>query len=209
MKVIVFGATGTIGALAVEELLIHGHQVTAFARAPEKLKIPHENLTLAKGNALSEADVSKAIKGHEAVVVALGSGMSRTSRVRSKGTLNVIHGMQMHGVTRLICQSTLGTFETRANLNFFWKHVMFGALLRPVYRDHELQETLVRASGLDWTIVRPSAFADGPAKGEFKVDFAPTERRLALNISRADVAAFLARQLSDLSFRHRAVSISN
>ena len=38
MKVIVFGATGTVGRLAVETLLKSGHTVTAFARSPQKLK---------------------------------------------------------------------------------------------------------------------------------------------------------------------------
>jgi uncharacterized protein YbjT (DUF2867 family) len=91
--------------------------------------------------------------------------MSRKSLIRSQGTMNVIQAMQKHGVRRLICQSTLGAHESWSNLNFFWKRIMFGALLKPVFLDHELQEKLVRASGLDWTIVRPSAFADGPATG--------------------------------------------
>lgn len=85
---------------------------------------------------------------------------------------------------------------------------MFGALLRPVFKDHELQEDLVRASGLDWTIVRPSAFTDGPAKGGFKIGFDPKERNLTLKISRADIAAFLSRQIVDHNFLHRAVGIS-
>ena len=34
MKVIVIGATGSVGALTVQQLLEEGHEVTAFARAP-------------------------------------------------------------------------------------------------------------------------------------------------------------------------------
>jgi uncharacterized protein YbjT (DUF2867 family) len=41
MKVIVFGATGTVGKLTVEQLLETGHKVTAFARHPEKLALDH------------------------------------------------------------------------------------------------------------------------------------------------------------------------
>ena len=162
MKVIVFGATGTVGKLAVERMLKDGHDVTAFARHPEKLNIQDPRLTLAVGNAFSEIDVASAIEGHEVVVITLGAGMSRKSRIRSEGTMNVIRGMQKHGVRRLICQSTLGAHESWSNLNFFWKRIMFGALLKPVFKDHELQEQLVRASGLDWTIVRPSAFHSVP-----------------------------------------------
>lgn len=39
MKVIVFGATGTVGKLAVDRMLKDGHDVTAFARHPERLGI--------------------------------------------------------------------------------------------------------------------------------------------------------------------------
>ena len=178
MKVIVFGATGTIGQLAVEELLKAGHSVTAFARKPEKLGITDSKLTYTAGDALNRKDVLDAVKGHDAVVITLGAGMSRKSIVRSQGTLNVINAMQAHGIRRLICQSTLGAHESWSNLNFWWKHVMFGALLKPVFKDHELQENLVRASGLDWTIVRPGAFSNGSATGSFKENFSPTERNL-------------------------------
>lgn len=209
MKVIVFGATGQVGALAVQQMLQDGHAVTAFARNPSKLGINDPKLTLHAGDALNAASVADAIKGHDAVVVTLGAGMNRKSRIRSQGTLNVIHGMQAHGVERLVCQSTLGAHESWQNLNFFWKRIMFGALLRPVFLDHELQEHLVRASGLNWTLVRPSAFDDGPATGAYRVGFGPGERKLKLKISRADIAGFLSRQLGDLSFAHRAIAISN
>ena len=209
MKVIVFGATGTVGRLAVERMLKDGHDVTAFARHPEKLELANPHLSLAAGDAFSEDDVAAAIEGHDAAVITLGAGISRTSRIRSQGTLNVIRGMQKHGVRRLICQSTLGAHESWSNLNFFWKRIMFGFLLKPVFRDHELQEQLVRASGLDWTIVRPSAFTDEPARGGFIEDVRPGERKLKLKLPRADLAAFLSRQLGDTRYFCRAVGISN
>ena len=209
MKVIVFGATGQVGKLAVRRMLKQGHEVSAFARTPAKLGFDDPKLRLVAGNAMHEETVAAAIKGHDAVVVTLGSGISRKSLIRSQGTMNVIRGMQRHGVKRLICQSTLGAHESWANLNFFWKRIMFGLLLRPVFLDHELQESLVRASGLNWTIVRPGAFTDEPATGRFKEAFKPTERNLSLKISRADIADFLNRQLSDNRYASRAVGISN
>ncbi|WP_227284915.1 NAD(P)-binding oxidoreductase [Boseongicola sp. H5] len=209
MNVIVIGATGRIGRLAVEQILAAGHRVTAFARHPQTLALDDPNLTLVAGDALEEQAVLDAVKGHDAVVVTLGAGSSRKSVIRSQGTLNVIRAMQSHGVRRLICQSTLGAHESWSNLNFFWKRIMFGLLLRPVFLDHELQETLVRASGLDWTIVRPGAFSDGPGTGLYKEGFSPQERGLRLKIARADVAGFLARQLGDRRYLHEAVAISN
>ncbi len=208
MKVIVFGATGTIGKLTVERLLDAGHHVTAFARSPGSLPLKHDRLTRVAGDAMQAAPVARAIQGHDAVVVTLGSGLSRKSLIRSQGTANVIRGMQKHGVRRLICQSTLGARESWDNLNFFWKRIMFGALLKPVFLDHELQERLVEVSGLEWTIVRPGAFTDKALCMNYKEDVAPDARNLLLKIARADVAAFLVRQLSDRRYEGRAVGIT-
>ena len=209
MNVIVFGATGSIGRLTVNALLKSGHTIKAFARNPEKLKIKNAKLIYSPGDVLDRVDVLEAVKGQDAVLITLGSGMSRKSIVRSKGTLNIINAMQSQRIFRLVCQSTLGAHESWSNLNFWWKHVMFGAIIKPVFKDHELQENLVYASGLDWTIVRPSAFIDGPATGSFKENFSSSERNLSLKISRADVANFLSHQLANASYLRCSVAISN
>ncbi len=208
MKVLVVGATGTVGRKAVERMLAEGHDVTAFARRPGKLGLRAANLKLWAGDATNASAVSEAVAGHDAVVVTLGAGLRRSGTIRSEGTMNVIQAMQNHGVRRLICQSTLGAHESWSNLNFFWKRIMFGLLLRPVFQDHELQEKLVRASGLDWTIVRPSAFRDGPATGQFREGFGPMERLASLTITRGDIAEFLNRQLSETRYLRNAVGIS-
>lgn len=209
MNIIVFGASGSVGRLAVERLLSEGHEVTAFARRLEKLDIQHPRLRKHPGDAMDFQSVCDALQSQDSVLVALGAGASRKSRVRSQGTLNIIKAMQHLGVRRLICQTTLGAGDSWENLNFFWKYIMFGILLRPVFLDHERQEKMVRESGLDWTIVRPSAMTDGPADGAYRVDIPSSERRLSLKIARADVAGFLTRCINDTAFLHRAVGISH
>ncbi len=209
MNVIVFGATGTVGRLAVEDLLKAGHTVTAFARSPRKLNLSDPKLRLVAGDAMKLAEVTDAVAGHEAVVVTLGAGMSRKSKIRSQGTMNVIKAMQTHGVRRLIAQSTLGARDSWPTLNFWWKRVMFGALLAPVFRDHELQEQLVEASGLDWTIVRPGAFTDKATERAVIEDVPNTARGLDLKIARRELARFLTLQLSDRQYVGRAVGLSS
>ncbi len=206
MKVVVFGASGSIGAHVIEQALNQGYEVTGFARRPETLGISHPNLKLVSGDVFDPDTVADAIEGQEAVIVALGAG--RKGRVRAQGTKNVIAAMKRHGVRRLVCQSTLGAGDSRPALNFFWKHIMFGLLLKDAYKDHQEQERLVRESGLDWTIVRPSAFTDGPASGEYREGFPPTEKGLKLTIPRADVANFLLRQLTGSTYLHQAPGIS-
>jgi putative NADH-flavin reductase len=205
MKVIVFGATGTVGKLVVEQALQEGHEVTAFTRNPARMPQRHERLQVAQGDVTDLDAVRGAILEHDAVIVTLGAG--RKGDVRAEGTRTIIEAMGRTGVRRLICQSTLGVGDSRANLNFLWKYVMFGLLLRAAYDDHVRQEEYVKRSDLDWTIVRPSAFTDGPRTGRYERDFGK-DRKTKLKISRADVADFLVAQLTDATYMHRTPAIS-
>ena len=194
MKLIIFGATGTIGKRLVEDALEKNYQVTAFSRHMTKLdSFENKNLIKHKGNVFNKTEVNNTIKGMDAVVIVLGSG--RKGRVRAEGTLNIINAMKQNKVKRLICQSTLGVGNSNENLNFFWKNIMFGWFLKSAFLDHELQEQHVKNSGLNWTIVRPAAFINGEKTGAYKHGFDATEKSLSLKISRADVSDFLLQQI--------------
>ena len=206
MKVIVFGATGSIGGQVVEQALSQGHVVGAFTRDPEKLDVEHSNLRVFKGDVMDAPSVEKAMRDQEVVLCSLGAG--RKGIVRSEGTRNIVRAMQEIGVRRLICQTTLGVGDSQDNLNFFWKYIMFGALLRPAYEDHVLQEDYVKQSGLDWVLVRPGAFTDGGYTGEYRHGFASTDKSIKLKISRADVADFMLRQITDDTYLHQTPGVS-
>ena len=199
MKITIFGATGSIGRLAVERALKIGFEVIAFARNPEKLEITHHNLELYSGDVYDTVSVSDSVKNSDAVIICLGSS-KLSGDVRSKGTRNIVEAMKEHKIRRLICQSTLGIGKSRENLNFYWKYFMFGFLLRNVYKDHEIQEKIVNQSNLDWTIVRPAAFIDNKPNSPVKTGFDENEKKLSLTIARQDVADFLLAQVT--SSRH-------
>lgn len=208
-KIIVFGATGTIGQHLVDQALESGYIVSAFCRNPQKLSNPdHPNLNTISGDVFNPSEVEKAIEGHDVVAIVLGSGKSRKSMVRSEGTKSIINAMQQKGVKRLICQSTLGAKESNDNLNFFWKRIMFGWFLKQVFEDHELQETLVEQSNLEWTIVRPGAFTDGRKTENYLHGFSPKDRSVKLKISRADVADFILRQVTDNRYLKQSPGLS-
>lgn len=207
MKLIIFGSTGSIGRQLVKQALEQGHMVTAFARDPVRVDIKHANLQVIQGDVLDHpASVEKAVQGHDAVLCSLGAG--RKGAVRSEGTRNIIHAMEKASVRRFICQSTLGVGDSRDNLSFFWKHIMYGLLLRPAYADHVSQENHVKKSHLDWTIVRPGAFTDGERTGQYRHGFRGTDKTTKLKISRADVADFMLKQLTDDAYLHKTPGLS-
>lgn len=208
MKIIVFGATGSVGREIVKQALKKDLKVTAFTRSSEKMKkFKHANLTIYKGNVSNPKEVEHAIVNHDAVFCALGDGSA--GKIRAEGTLNIINAMNKAEIKKLICLSTLGMGESYGNLNFFWKHIMFGMLLKKAFNDHKLQEKHIDNSDLDYTIVRPSALTNGETSKNYKVGFDGKYKKLNLKIARSDVASFMLHQLYDAKYSKRAVSISN
>ncbi len=214
MKIIIFGATGGTGRATARTLLAAGHQVTALARDPSKLS-DLAALEAIRGDAMRPADVAAAIPGHDAVIVSLGNsqnpfamalGARRTTPadVCEVGTRNVIAGMRKAGVGRLLVVTALGIGNQRAlplPLRLFYRTV-----LREHMADKEKQEILVKACGLDWTLVQPVGLTDGAATGDWLADTTGKVRRQ--RISRADVAAFLATLIDGRAWRHATVALS-
>ncbi|MEM7532887.1 MAG: SDR family oxidoreductase [Chloroflexota bacterium] len=206
MKILIFGATGSIGRELVKQALAQGYAVTAFVRDPAKMEIKHGSLTITKGDVMDPASVERAVHGHDAVLCSLGAGLKGT--VRAAGTQHIIRAMEKAHVRRFICQTTLGVGDSQGNLNFYWKYIMFGMLLRSAFVDHVKQEQSVQQSDLDWTIVRPAAFTDDETTGQYRHGFAGTDKTTTLTISRADVADFMLKQLSDDTYLHATPGLS-
>ena len=69
MKILVIGASQGTGALSVKAALDKGHEVTAFARSPQKLALDHPRLTKRVGDFHDPASVEAAVPGHDAVII--------------------------------------------------------------------------------------------------------------------------------------------
>lgn len=208
MRIVIFGSTGGTGREMIEQALDQGHHVTAQARSPEKLEdLEHPELEVVRGNVLDQADVERAVASQEAVLCAIGAGAGRTT-LRQDGTRIIVAAMEKLGVSRLVCLSSLGVGDSRANLPFFTKHLVVGIFLRHAFADHERQEAIVRSCPLAWTIVRPPHLIDGPRTGEYRFGFPPTDRSTQGKISRADVADFMLKQLTDDAFVRKSPGVS-
>lgn len=208
MKLVIFGATGNVGKHLVKCAIANGHTVTAFCRDAKALSEQQaEQLTIFQGDIFHREAVEKAIKGQDAVLCTIGDG--RKGKVRGPGTQHIISAMKKQGVQRLICQTTLGLGSSSGNLNFVWKYIMFGFFLKKAFKDHQAQEEYLFNSDIDYTIVRPSALTDGEATHAYQVGFNGEQKNLNLKITKADVADFMLKQLSDTAAIKKAISISN
>ena len=128
MKLLIVGASRGTGAHAVRIALARGHQVTAFARTPEKLGIQDPKLTLFPGDFHDQGVVDRAVAGQDAVVVTIAPSALKEFKADptyfSSGTARVIDAMKKHGVRRIVLLSAFGTGESRALANFFVDKVL-------------------------------------------------------------------------------------
>jgi putative NADH-flavin reductase len=108
MRVTVFGATGKIGRLVVQQLLTAGHDVTTLVRNPAKLTFTHPRLTVLTGQLSDGSAVKEAINGNDAVISALGPSLnSKVSGTQlADGTHHIITAMDAAGVSRFIGLAT-------------------------------------------------------------------------------------------------------
>ena len=216
LNVLVIGASSGSGLEAVKELVMQGHQVTAFSRNASKVTLTSETLQKIDGDAMNQDDVERAVQGKDAVIITLGInenplrvrffGSAGTPlRIRSLGTKNVIQAMQKHEVSRLIVQTSYGVGETRELLG--WKErIFFSLILAPQIQDTEVQEEVVRNSGLDWVLAQPVHLNDQSEDKEPFLSIDGTVREM--QVSRKQVAKALAKALTEKRFLGHSLSIS-
>lgn len=209
MKILVLGASQGTGALVVKAALDRGHQVTAFARSPQKLKLEHANLTRLVGDFHDAASVRDAVAGRDAVVVTASvsklGDFKKQPNYFSLGTGHAIEAMKAHGVRKLVVLSALGTGETRSLLPLPLRWLVVDFFLKAPFADHERQEKLVFASGLDFVIARPSGLTNRAAKGKYLTTI--ENKWVPTQIARADVADFLVKACEQAKWDGHAVQI--
>ena len=207
MKIAIFGASGRTGVELVKQALEDGHSVTAFVRDPARMPIKDNHLAVVTGDVFDPAAVDQAVKGQDAVICALGVGNDiKKTTVRTTGTANMISSMQKHQVTRLVVVTAMGVGESWDTLSWMNK-LFFATLLKSARDDHETQETAVKESGVDWTIIRPSGLQDSPRTGVY--DYGENIKAKNSTIARADVADLILKTLEDDRLIGQAVTVTN
>lgn len=135
------GATGFVGSAVLDEALAQGHMVRALARREQAARAGVEWV---RGDLNDMGAIAALFEGADAVVHV--AGLTNTPDPREfeaanvTGTANVLAAMSAAGVRRLVFVSSLSARMPELSA--------YGA-------SKARAETLVEASGLDWTTVRP------------------------------------------------------
>ena len=196
-KILVLGATGGSGQLIVSQAVARGYDVTVLVRSAEKAR----DLRGAKfivGDARDETALRQALKGRDAIVSALGTAASpfRAVTLLSTATRALVSAMKAEHVSRLVCITGMGAGDSAGHGGFLFDNLIFPLLLRKVYADKDRQEAIVRESGLDWVLVRPSVLNNKPSRNAIRA-LTDLSDFHGGSISREDVARFVLDQLRD------------
>ena len=198
MKVLILGATGATGRQLVEQALAGGHEVTALVRDPAKADLAHAKLRLVKGRATESGDVAGVVAGQDAVLSALGP-RTKSDPVCAEAAQAVVDAMKRPGVKRLVWLSAGGVGDSAPQLtraSFVFGRIIMPLFLRKPYAHDARAEAIVRASGLDWTVVRPLQLVDEPTGGKITAVPIGEGKVSGLKIARRDVAAFMLEEMT-------------
>ena len=200
-KVLIIGASRGIGLETVKAALGGGHKVRALSRSAADIPIENADLEKLSGNALESDTIRNALEGVDVAIQTLGvdiflRAIIEPTTLFSRSTRILVDAMKAAGVDRIIAVTGLGAGDSRGHGGILYDGIAFPLLLKRVYDDKDVQEWIIRSSGLNWTIVRPGLLTSGPATGRYRVLRVPQEWRFGV-ISRADVADFLVRQVDD------------
>lgn len=133
----------------------------------------------------------------------------RKKTILSDGTRNIVQAMQKLGVKRFVCESSLGIGDSKGQLGFLYNYILVPLFLGGVFADKEAQERIIKDSTLDWVIVRPGALTNRPPTGVYRAGMNVGHWFFTPRISRADVATFMLKQLTDNTFLRKTPGVAS
>ena len=204
-RLAILGATGGIGGHVLSWAADAGYPVHVLAHSAAA--VPRRpGITVTEGDATDPVAVADTVASADAVLSALGPRGAKTPHLLATAAATLTQAMAKTGTHRLICISAAGAFIKEDPDSGGLVKVVLPRILAKPFADVRAMEQVVRASSLDWTLVRPTRLVAAPARGEYRIrpDYPPPGLS---KISRADVAGFMIRVLTEGSYLRESPAI--
>lgn len=196
-----FGATGRTGRRVLDRALGAGHTVRALVRDPLALSVSSPRLTVIPGDVRDPAAVAEAVQDADVVLSLFGQVKGSPPTLQTDGTRVIVEAMREAGVSRIVTLSGGGLRDDEHDRPKAADRVirlLLKALSGRVLADAEGHLAVLRASGLDWTVVRGPRLTEKPGVGGYRVGWVGVNA--STQISRDDLADFLLTQVDDRTF---------
>lgn len=206
LHITVAGASGATGRLVVERAVAAGHRVSALVR-PSSDYVPPPGVAVHRVEVVTDQDWALPTDV-DAVISSLGKqSYGDPVPVCSDGTANLIMAMDRARVRRLLVVSAVPVLTTGAGEPWWFRRLVRPAVARAgraLYADLAAMEEVVRASGMDWTIIRPGQLVDRPATNYRLVP----EANATTSVHRVDLADALVNAVDDAATVGRSYGLA-
>lgn len=152
--------------------------------------------------------VREVVAGTRAVICVLGPRPPFREAFCAAATAAILEAMQACGVRRFVCQTgaMIGALPPNVSGPMRWAAHRFAATHPAVAGDRAEQETRVRASSVDWTLVKPPRLTNRRLRGP--VAAGPTlPVGLLSSVGRPALAAFLLDEVEHPRFIGQVVYV--
>ena len=220
IKILVYGATGNIGSLVVDEALRRGHVVTAVSRDPTKITQNHQNLAAVKGDLLDDDNIASLVADQDVVIISVRGIIGKSKkpesaiqRIAVEKVVNVLRNL-CDPSPRLIHVGGAGSLEVAPGVLYADK---LPKLFIPKNLELEIRgqvlalEYLRTVDDVKWSYATPAKnFTNGPRTGEFRLggDQLMENAKGKSRISRADFAVALVDEAENANYVRQRFSVA-
>ena len=199
MRILVLGATGRTGRHVVDQAVARGHEVSGLVRSASYVKTAFAAIS---GDP-TEADVlASAIPRHDIVISCLGQRVQADGDILQRSAQAVRDAMRHTGGRPLFVVSQGLLFPSRNPLIFLLRWVLASHI-----RDSRAMESVLRATDINWMIVRPPRLLDGGKSEGYRIAVEARPRGPA-SMQRLDLAAFLLDEAEARRHSQKVVGIT-
>lgn len=204
-----FGGSGATGQAIICEAVQRGIGVRGLLREGSSLGEHGGQVIEIRGSLTDAGAIAQTLKDADAVSIVIGPRPPYREAFCARATGLILETMRRHGITRVVCQTGAMIGDYPANQSFLLKQMakLFQRQRPEIARDRAEQERGIRASGLEWTLIKPPRLTNGPRSKRFKAG-ADLKAGLLSSVSRTDVAAFTLDEVLSPSHIREAVFIT-
>ena len=211
MKIVLFGASGTIGSSIAGETLARGHQVMAVVRDPTRVGPPHPALSVVAGNVLEPSNVAAVVAGHDVVTSAVGPRLpSDAPKLVVDAARSLMDGLAQARVNRLVVVGGAGSLEVAPGVQLV-DTPEFPAAWKGIALAHRDALAVYRGAALDWTYISPAALiGPGERTGQYRTgtDQLLTDKEGESRISVEDFAVAFVDEIENQRFVRQRMTVA-